>query len=557
MTRTLKFRLNRDLASSRLAAIRRWLAIGFVVVSFPLLRGQGPEPNQKLGEISGMVVSAHTGEPLKGALFSIRLQARRVPGPPFEKATRSGFDGSFQLADIPPGRYYFACKKSGYEAGSGPSGQVDVAEGESVEGMVIQLRLSAVVAGRIFDSDGEPLPLALVQAYRQSFGPEGARLQPAGTATTDDRGMYRIFRLEPGKYVVGVRPLNEPSPRSELIYEYSGSFYPNARSATEAAILKLDWGQELGNIDLQMAAAPRTLITGTVFNGVTGGACRGCVVSVTAEDGATIGSVNLNKAGRFSIAGLQFGSYQLDTRFTDGDRLFGKQDFRLTEERVYEVELVAHPSQVVEGTVAAGRPPPGSTGTSGRFRGLFVQLRPRGSGRGPTSGPIPPQGGPFRFQEVAPGTYRVQLRSSPRGLYLKNLLVGGRRLAKPEITVTSDGPLSALKVDAGVDGATVTGTVKRGRGSRSEVDMSGIMVAIFPREGASPYATDDTSRLREGVFEFRGLAPGSYTLFALPRRDAFNLYDPQVRRALQSRGKVVNLSPEEEARVELMLIPEP
>ncbi len=87
--------------------------------------------------------------------------------------------------------------------------------------------------------------------------------------------------------------------------------------------------------------------------------------------------------------------------------------------------------------------------------------------------------------------------------------------------------------------------------------MSGVMVAIFPREGASPYATNHTSRLREGAFEFRGLAPGSYTLFALPRQNAFNLYDPEVRRALRSQGKVVNLSPEEEASVELTLIPEP
>ena len=78
-------------------------------------------------------MSAQTGEPLKGALFSIMSEARLIPGRPFEKATRSGFDGTFHLAEIPPGKYYFACKKSGYEAGSGPSGQVDVGEGESVD----------------------------------------------------------------------------------------------------------------------------------------------------------------------------------------------------------------------------------------------------------------------------------------------------------------------------------------------------------------------------------------------------------------------------------------
>ena len=550
-------RLNRVFGQSRWAAGCRWLFTGLALASLLPLHGQAPEPDQELGQISGTVVSAHTGEPLKGALFSVMRQSRRILGWPFENSTRSGFDGTFNLTDIPPGRYYFVCKKSGYEAGSGPSGQVDVGEGESVEGVVIRLRRSAVIAGRVADSDGEPLPLAQVQAYRQTFGREGARLRPAGTATTDDRGMYRIFRLDPGKYVVGVRPLNELRPRGELAYEYSGSFYPNAMTATEAAVLRLDWGQEMGNIDLRAPTAPRTLLTGAVFNGVSGRPCRGCVVSITAGDGTTIGTVNPNKAGLFRIAGLQLGSYQLDTRFNDGDRLFGKQDLLLAEERAYEVELVAHRLQVVEGTVAPGKPAPGSADAAGRVRGVIVQLVRMGTRRAHSSGPIPPAGGKFRFEEVAPGTYRVELRSQPRGLYLKNLLLGGRRLAKPEINVTSDGSLPALTVDAGMDGASVTGTVEPGRGQAADANVSDAIVAIFPRAGGNPYMTDQQERLREGFFNFRGLAPGSYTLFALPRQDAFNLYDPEVRRALQSRGKVVNLSPEQEVSVELTLIPEP
>ena len=534
-----------------------WVVVALVIGLPALLHAQSPEPDQKLGQISGTVVSAHTGEPLKGASFSIMAQARRIPGRPFENSTRTGFDGTFQLTDIPPGKYYFACKKSGYEAGSGPSGQVDVGEGESVEGLVIQLRRSAVIAGRVVDSDGEPLPQAQVQAYRQTFGRGGARLRPAATARTDDRGMYRIFRLEPGKYVVGVRPLNALRPRGELAYEYAGSFYPNAMTATEAAVLRLDWGQEMGNVDLQVPAAPRTLLTGAAFNGVSGRPCRGCVVSITAEDGTAIGTVNPNKAGLFSIAGLQLGSYQLDTRFNNGDRLFGKQDLLLAEERTYEVKLVARRLQVVEGTVVAGKPPPGSAESPRRVGGFIVQLGRGGGGRGHSSQPIPPTGGRFRFEEVAPGAYRVGLRSMGTAFYLKNLLLGGRRLAKPEINVTSDGTLPALTVDASADGARVTGTVEPARGMAADANLSDAIVAIFPRAGGNPYMTDQTDRLREGFFNFRGLAPGSYTLFALPRRDAFNLYDPEVRRALQSRGKVVNLSPEQEVSVELTLIPEP
>ena len=309
-----------------------------------------------------------------------------------------------------------------------------------------------------------------------------------------------------------------------------------------------------GNIDLRAPAAARTRLTGAVFNGVSGRPCRGCVVSIVAGDGTTIGTVNPNKAGLFSIAGLQLGSYQLDTRFNDGDRLFGKQDLLLAEERTYEVELVAHRLQVVEGTVVAAKPTPRTERREGRF---IVQMGRMVAGRGHSSGPIPATGGRFRFEEVAPGAYRVGIRSTGgSGFYLKNLLLGGRRLPQPEINVMSDGSLPPLTVDASADGASVTGTVVPGRGQAAGANLSDAIVAIFPRAG-NPYMTDQTDHLREGFFNFRGLAPGSYTLFALPRRDAFNLYDPEVRRALQSRGKVVNLSPEQEVSVELTLIPEP
>lgn len=57
-------------------------------------------------------------------------------------------------------------------------------------------------------------------------------------------------------------PLNEPSPRGELVREYAGSFYPDTLSAREAANLKLTWGQKLSGLDLQVPASPRTLLTG-------------------------------------------------------------------------------------------------------------------------------------------------------------------------------------------------------------------------------------------------------------------------------------------------------
>ena len=53
------------------------------------------------------------------------------------------------------------------------------------------------------------------------------------------------------------------------------------------------------------------------------------------------------------------------------------------------------------------------------------------------------------------------------------------------------------------------------------------------------------------------MAPGAYTLYAVPFPETFDLWDPEVRRALGAAGKRVRLSAEDKVTVELPYIPEP
>ena len=60
-----------------------------------------------------------------------------------------------------------------------------------------------VISGQVFGEDGEPMSNAQIRSLRYTMQGGVKRLQSNGYASTDDRGMYRLFGLQPGDYIVG------------------------------------------------------------------------------------------------------------------------------------------------------------------------------------------------------------------------------------------------------------------------------------------------------------------------------------------------------------------
>ena len=66
-----------------------------------------------------------------------------------------------------------------------------------------------MITGVVVDETGEPSPNTQVRAYRYVLTNGQRTLQPAGQDQTDDRGIYRIFQLQPGDYLVSAAPRNQ------------------------------------------------------------------------------------------------------------------------------------------------------------------------------------------------------------------------------------------------------------------------------------------------------------------------------------------------------------
>src|SRR5207248_8888823 len=62
-----------------------------------------------------------------------------------------------------------------------------------------------VIAGRVLDEEGEPLPWAQVSALREVYSNGKRRLSPEALVPTNDLGEFRLFGLKPGRYFVSAR----------------------------------------------------------------------------------------------------------------------------------------------------------------------------------------------------------------------------------------------------------------------------------------------------------------------------------------------------------------
>ena len=137
-------------------------------------------------------------------------------------------NGAFAFTSLPADRYALAASKSGYvpmtygsKRPGGSGTPLVVSDGQRAN-VTMTLLKGGVITGRVRDEQGRPLPDVTVSALRYtvsyqtgertldsvSIGSAG-QVSPGyavdafpGTGVTDDRGIYRIFGLAAGDYVI-------------------------------------------------------------------------------------------------------------------------------------------------------------------------------------------------------------------------------------------------------------------------------------------------------------------------------------------------------------------
>src|SRR5439155_1362501 len=174
---------------------------------------------------------------------------RNAEGSEKANSATTDLNGRFRLRDVEPGRYHLEATRNGYarqeygQRASHDRGTIlTLRPGEEPKDISFRLILAAVIAGRVYDEDGEAVAGAEVQALQFQYENGQRKLMPFGRAETNDLGEYRLYGLRPGHYYVSAT--YNPGRYGEAAPEggYSSLYYPGTDDPSRAAAVELHGG---------------------------------------------------------------------------------------------------------------------------------------------------------------------------------------------------------------------------------------------------------------------------------------------------------------------------
>jgi hypothetical protein len=187
----------------------------------------------------------------------------------FPVRTTSDGSGRFSVGGIVPGKFIVTVQHDGFFA-KPPDGKGDLRDSASLrvtvlpdqEGQALSVSMipGAVVGGRVSGMDGRAVSSVNVQALTQYMENGVTKTKLVASRETNDEGVYRLFWLPPGEYVVGITGIG-PYPGPGLVddrissQKYLKTFYPNAADESTATRITVKSGDDLGSIDISLRPA--------------------------------------------------------------------------------------------------------------------------------------------------------------------------------------------------------------------------------------------------------------------------------------------------------------
>ena len=225
---------------------------------------QGP----RTAVVVGQVIDGISGEPIPEAIVTLNLPAflPTLPTTPRGRAMADA-DGRFFFTDLPAGEYYLGASRDGYITGQYGQRRVSsrgellpLKEGERRTDVVLRVWKYAVIGGTVIDEAGEPVVGVAVRALVRDvvaghtrFGTDSYNVP---STLTDDRGAFRLSRVQPGTYAVVAPSMHTTVPlavmnswdantlRLELwrasVYEVSALGQPRTQQVGDFALMTLN-----------------------------------------------------------------------------------------------------------------------------------------------------------------------------------------------------------------------------------------------------------------------------------------------------------------------------
>lgn len=518
------------------------LATAFVVLALTCVSAMAqqptatPEPEVTTGTISGQIVNER-GEPMPGATVFVRPMGAPNAG----RSTATDTEGRFRINGLEPSLYVVTGFAPAYVSPI-PEWEGSATYYRIGDTLKVEMTKGGVVTGTVANATGEPIVGIRVRALRIR-DPKG---QPVRTPqygsterATDDRGMYRLYGLAPGTYLVSAGGGSGGASFSLVPYETDVPTYAPASTRDGATEYNVRGGEET-NVDIRYRSDQGHTVSGTVKVTGPNGAN---VMLMPIEGGFTpaAGAMQAPGARGFELAGVGDGDYYViamefpiaavgpttmpDISVSEAKRITVKGA------DVSGIELVPRPPSSISGRIALE--PSKAPDCQGKRKPLFAETlvelqRPEKDTdivapfmRLMGGGVAPDPKGAVVFRNLTPGRYRFEPRFHARFWYLQSISIGAPSTPARTATPRVDPAASWTSLKAGEKISDLTITLAEGAASiRGRVPVAegasipaGTAVYLVPAEADKAgdvlryFITEVGS---DGTFALNSLPPGRY-----------------------------------------------
>jgi hypothetical protein len=339
-------------------------------------------------------------------------------------------------------------------------------------------------------------------------------------------------------------------------------YFPGTTDAGSASPIEVTAGSNITGMDFILVdPVPARHVRGIVMNGDTSqpaGDTEVTIVPQALTHDAVISTVRTDKNGAFDISGITTGSYILSTSFGEGRALTGYVPIEVGGDDLNGITLNLSRGYDVSGRLVLGGgnsnfTPPISALIPTVERQPFALLPPPQPSGVPR--PSVAEDGSFVIKSLAPGDYRVfvtQFGSNPipDTFYFKSIRLGTSDVLADGLHIEGT-PNAELEIVLGTDVATVHGSVV----NQKQEPMPNAVVAMvpYPIGSGRAYLYKNGATDLSGQFEFRGVAPGDYMVFAWEDVEFGAWQDPEFTRSYENVGKRVHVSEAASETVELRI----
>jgi hypothetical protein len=520
------------------------------------------------GMISGRVVN-DSGQPLPGASLFVRA-VNSFSGP---RSTTTDAEGNFRLTGLEPALYSISASAVTYAAEPATT-TTYYRIGDSVR---LELVRGGVITGTVTTSTGEPLIGLRVRAVRiRDGGGQRTRTPSAGTEQlTDDRGVYRIYGLLPGTYLVSG---GGGSGYSSVFNPYDNDIPTYSPSSTRDTAVEIGVrsGEE-STADIRYRGEPGYSISGTVKVADTGVV----TLMLRAMGNPTPLAAGIQQPGGrgFVFNGLADGEYTLrgqELQSSQSANTLGtsvSKRVTINGVSVTGLELIPTPLAAISGRVVLE--PSKIAECQGKRQPLLAEMmvqlqRPEkevededGIYVGPVGGSVSPDAsGALIWRYVRPGKYRFEPRFYARYWYLQSIVIKTARTKPQKIdaaatwTVAKPGEqLKDVIITLAEGAASLHGRLAVAEGALVQNGTKLFLIPAEPDKATDVLRFFVTEVAVDGTFTLNNLPPGKYLALTQANADASIATQAKLRESETEAARTKLRRTAEAKKIEIDLKP--